>query len=83
MKIVIYTTTECPYCKMLKTYLSEKNIQYEEKNTTDNPEIQREMAQLSDGFLGVPFTVIYKDDQVHKITGFDKPRFDTILEINN
>jgi glutaredoxin 3 len=83
MKIVIYTTTECPYCKMLKTYLSEKSIQFEEKNTTDNPEIQREMAQLSDGFLGVPFTVIYKDDQVHKITGFDKPRFDTILEINN
>lgn len=83
MRIVIYTTTECPYCKMLKTYLSEKQISFEEKNTTDDPTIQKEMADLSDGFLGVPFTVIYKDDQVHKITGFDKPRFDSILEINN
>lgn len=82
MRIVIYSTTECPYCRMLKNYLKENGVSFEERVTSDNPDIQKEMAQLSDGFLGVPFTVVYEDEKIHKITGFDKKRFDEILKIS-
>ena len=30
MKITVYSTTTCPYCKMVKAYLEEKNLNYEE-----------------------------------------------------
>jgi glutaredoxin len=31
MKVIIYSTTTCPYCKMLKDYLDEKKVEYVEK----------------------------------------------------
>lgn len=82
MQVTIYSTTTCPYCKMLKGYLSEKNIAYTEKVTDQDIASQEEMMKLSEGFMGVPFTVITKDDgSVVKIRGFDKAKVDETLGI--
>jgi len=31
MKAILYSTATCPYCRMLKDYLSQKGIIFEEK----------------------------------------------------
>lgn len=80
--IVIYTTTNCPYCKMLKGYLSEKSISFEEKNVEENAAFQEEMLAVSDGFRGTPFTVITKNDGTQvKVKGFDKELVDQTLNL--
>ena len=66
---------------MEKEYLDSKNIQYEEILVDERPEESQKMIDMS-GQLGVPFTVIKKDDgQEEKILGFDKTRIAQILQI--
>lgn len=83
MNIVIYSTTNCPYCKMLKGYLTEKSISFTEKIIDQEPAAQEEMAALSGGFMGTPFTVVTKEDGTQvKIEGFDKAKVDEALGLN-
>lgn len=80
MNIKIYSTTSCPYCKMLKDYLTSKNMDYIEKIVDQDEIVKKEMEMVSGGFLGVPFTVITKDDgSVETIIGFDKGKLEQIL----
>lgn len=81
MNIKIYSTVSCPYCKMLKDYLVSKNISFEEKLVDQDEEAKLEMAQVSGGFLGVPFSVVVKDDGTKEtIIGFDKGKLEKILK---
>jgi len=78
-KVTIYTTTTCPFCKMEKDFLNLKGIAYLEILVDQNPEEAQNMINLS-GQMGVPFTVIEKDDgQKVMILGFDKPRIEEAL----
>lgn len=82
MQIIIYSTTTCPYCKMLKDYLTSKNISYTEKLVDQDEAAQKEMSAVSGGFLGVPFTVVVKDDGSREsIIGFDKGKFEQVLQV--
>ena len=68
---------------MLKDYLTSKNIPFTEKLVDMDEKAKEEMAGISNGFLGVPFTVITKDDGVKEtVLGFDKGKLETILQIN-
>lgn len=80
MKVVIYSTATCPYCKMAKDYLNQKGVTFEEKLVDQDEVARQEMASLSGGFLGVPFMVVEKEDG-HKetILGFDKGKLDLLL----
>ena len=83
MKITIYTTRTCPFCKMEKEYLDSKSIQYEEILVDERPEEAQKMIAMS-GQLGVPFTVIKKEGGwEEKILGFDKAKIDQILQISS
>ena len=83
LKITIYTTRTCPFCKMEKEYMDSKSIQYEEILVDERPEEAQKMITMS-GQLGVPFTVIKKEDgQEEKILGFDKTKIDQILQISS
>jgi glutaredoxin 3 len=42
-EIIIYTTTTCPYCTIIKRYLDNNNITYTEKNIT-NPQNLQELT---------------------------------------
>ncbi|MBI2355876.1 MAG: glutaredoxin family protein [Candidatus Doudnabacteria bacterium] len=74
MRVTIYTTKTCPYCKMAKQYFAQNNVQYEEKDVTTDAALAQEMIDKS-GQMGVP--VILIDDQV--VVGFDKPRLQELL----
>lgn len=82
MQIIIYSTTTCPYCKSLKDYLTSKSIAFTEKLVDMDENAQKEMSGISGGFLGVPFTLIVKDDGAKEtVMGFDKGKLNSILGI--
>lgn len=73
-KIVVFTSDTCGYCHMVKDYLNENNIAFEEKNVSSDKDARKEL--MSKGFMGVP--VIYIDDEI--IQGFDKNKLDELLK---
>lgn len=79
MKIVMYKTVTCPYCKMEAEYLNSKGISFEEIYVDKDPKAAEDMIKIS-GQMGVPFTVITKDDgsQV-TVLGFDRGKIDASL----
>lgn len=82
MQIVVFSTTTCPYCKMLKDYLTEKNFPFTEKLVDTDDVAKEEMMVSSGGFLGVPFTVITLDNGAKEtVLGFDKGKFNKVLGI--
>lgn len=82
MQITIYSTTTCPYCQMLKKFLTEKGIAFTEKMVDTDEAARNEMTGISGGFLGVPFTVVVKDDGTKEtVVGFDKGKLEAILQI--
>lgn len=67
---------------MEKEYLNSKNVNYEEILVDENPQKAQEMIEIS-GQMGVPFTVIAKDDgEKVTILGFDRPKIDEALGIS-
>jgi glutaredoxin len=67
---------------MLKTYLQEHGISYIEKLVDQDDSAKNEMMADSGGFLGVPFSVVVKDDGTKTtIIGFDKSKVNEVLGI--
>jgi glutaredoxin 3 len=82
MKVTVFTTTTCPYCQMLKRYLKEHDIEYMERLVDEDEEAREVMVKESGGFLGVPFTVVEKDDGKETIVGFDKGKVNSVFELS-
>lgn len=83
LKVTIYSTKTCPFCKMEKAYLDSKNISYKNIYVDEDQKAAEEMIKIS-GQMGVPFTVIEKDDG-SKVTilGFEKEKIDKELGLNS
>jgi glutaredoxin 3 len=47
-RLVIYTTSYCPYCTAAKALLRSKNARFEEIDVTDDPARRSEMEKLSE-----------------------------------
>lgn len=78
-KVKVYSTTTCPYCKMLKSYLKEKNVEFEDV-LLDEHEDQVQASIDTCGSMGVPCTHIVKDDGTEvNILGFDKQKINEAL----
>ncbi|MFH1971534.1 MAG: glutaredoxin family protein [Patescibacteria group bacterium] len=82
MQITVYTTGGCPYCLMLKDYLNSKSITFTEKLVDQDETAKKEMLEISNGFMGVPFSVFTKDDgEKETVIGFDKGKINEILQL--
>lgn len=80
MKITVYSTTTCPYCVMLKNWLDKNKIEYTNYMVDQNPYAAQVMVQQS-GQRGVPFSTIeHPDGTIDKILGFDRTRFEAVLQ---
>ncbi len=55
--VKVYTTSTCPYCTMLKNFLNDQEIAYEEINLQQRPDMV-DYVMKSTGNLGVPQTEI-------------------------
>jgi len=74
-KVIVYSTTTCPYCVMAKDWLKQKKVSFEDVNVGTNQEKAQEMIKKS-GQMGVP--VIDVEGTI--IIGFDKPRIEEALK---
>ncbi|UCD02662.1 MAG: glutathione S-transferase N-terminal domain-containing protein [Candidatus Aenigmatarchaeota archaeon] len=74
-KVKVYSTPTCPYCHMLKEFLKEKKIEYEEINVAEDIEAAKQMVEKS-GQMGVPQLEI--NGKI--IVGFDQPAIEKELE---
>jgi glutaredoxin 3 len=52
-KIIIYTTSYCPWCQATKEFLKKQGYEFEERNVETNSEWANEMLEKS-GQYGVP-----------------------------
>jgi glutaredoxin 3 len=68
-RVVIYTTSYCPYCFRAKALLRSKNVEFEEIDVTNDPSRRAEMEELS-GRYTVP--QIFIDGK--PIGGYDDAR---------
>jgi len=56
-KVIVYTSDVCPYCVMVKNFLNQNNVEFEEVNLSQNKEKAEEIAKKS-GVRSVPVTEI-------------------------
>lgn len=67
--VKVYTTENCPYCRMVRAFLKKQGVEFEVVDVGKDREAAREMIRLS-GQRGVPVTVF--GDEV--VVGFDAKR---------
>lgn len=78
-KITVYSTTTCPYCRMLAEWLDKRGLEYTEYKVDLNPIAAQNMVRIS-GQMGVPFTTIESDQgSTEGILGFDVAKLNTIF----
>lgn len=77
--ITVYSTTTCPYCRMLVEWLRKEDIAFTEYKVDQNPIAAQNMVRLS-GQMGVPFTTIEDGDTVDTVLGFDVPKLKNLLQ---
>ena len=77
MKIKVYSTPVCPWCKVAKDFFISHNINFEDIDVSVDQKAAQYMIEKS-GQMGVP--VIEIDDKI--IIGFNKPVLEEILGIN-
>lgn len=73
-KVIVYSTKNCPYCRMTKAFLHKHGVPYESIDVGENTDAAKKMIDLS-GQRGVP--VILVDDEV--IIGFDSQKLNELF----
>jgi len=73
MDVIVYTSPTCPYCTMVKEFLSQKGISFEERDVSRNPSYAQELVR-STGQMGVPVTIINGEI----VVGFDRGRLEQV-----
>ena len=80
MNITVFSTTTCTTCHILTEWLDKNGHAYTKKVADEDPEAMIEFMSVNDGMVGVPFTVVTKDDgSVVKIAGYDIKQFQSAL----
>ncbi|XOB42261.1 MAG: glutaredoxin family protein [Candidatus Nealsonbacteria bacterium] len=73
-KVRVFSTKVCPYCVVLKQFLNDNKIEFEDLDVSENAEARKEMIEKT-GQMGVP--VIEINDQF--VIGFDKKKISELL----
>ncbi|MAG77925.1 NrdH-redoxin [archaeon] len=75
-KVTVYSTPTCPYCVMVKKFLKDNNVEFEEIDVAADQEKAKLMVEKS-GQMGVP--VVEVDDEI--VIGFDKEKLKELLKL--
>lgn len=79
-KVTVYSTPTCPFCKMEKSYLKEKHIDFKDIDVSHDHQAAHAMVEKS-GQMGVPVTVVEEEGKEHIIVGFDQPALDKAIGV--
>jgi len=75
-EVKVYSTETCPYCKLIKEFLTEKGIKFTDFNVGEDQKAAEEMVKKSEQ-RGVP--VLDIDGEI--VVGFDKEKISKLLGI--
>ena len=75
MSVKVYSTNFCPYCKMAKSFLKDKNVEFEEVNVQEDKQAAKEMIEKT-GQVGVPVIEI----NGKFVIGFDREQIEKFLD---
>lgn len=76
MEVKVYSTPTCPYCVMVKEYLTSKGVTFENIDVAADKAAGEEMIKIS-GQMGVPVIVVGNE----VIAGFDKGAINKALNL--
>ena len=79
MRVVLFTQPGCLSCELMKIFLEAKEIAFEERDITTDPEARREMVGQHDS-TETPTMVIFSGETQEVIIGFDPVRLDQFLD---
>jgi len=74
-RIIIFTSSSCPWCNRVKQYLREKKFRFRDVNVERDCEATRELERRN--IRGVPVILINNQP----IVGFNKAKIDKLLGI--
>lgn len=74
-KVVLFSTSGCPWCRRAKRYFKENRIPFREVNVEKDAEAARDIVRRT-GQTGVPVIKIGQ----RWIVGFDRPTIERELE---
>jgi len=75
-KVRVFSTPPCPYCRTLKEFLKDHQIEFEDIDVSKDASAREAMVKGS-GQIGVPVVAI--DDEF--IVGFDRAKIVKLLNI--
>lgn len=75
-KVKVYSTPTCPYCGVLKDFLKEKGVGFEDIDLSQDEKSQQYIMEKT-GKLAVPVTEI--DDSF--VIGFDRAKIIELLDL--
>lgn len=80
--IKVYTRTTCAPCKMLKSYLTFKGLDYSEVNVDESQSAMEEAYKLT-GVSMVPVTVVENEDGSEEvISGYNLSKLASLVNIS-
>lgn len=77
-KVRVFSTPTCPYCLTLKRFLTEKGIEFEDIDVSQNEEARKEMIEKTE-----QATVPVLDIEGEYVVGFDRKKICELLEIKD
>ncbi|SEN32374.1 Glutaredoxin-like protein, YruB-family [Mesobacillus persicus] len=75
-ELIIYTQNDCPPCKIVKMFLNEHNVDFQEKNISTDEKARQELTKTY-GAYSTPTVVIGKE----VIIGFNLEKLSRTLNI--
>jgi glutaredoxin len=81
MKVEIYSTPTCHFCKSAKEFFSENSVEFTDYNVAEDMEKRKEMIERSDQ-MGVPVIFVTKEGgESQMLIGFDQSKLPALLGI--
>lgn len=74
-RVIVFTSSTCPYCQAVKRYLRVKHVRFREVNVSRDARAAQDLARR--GFRGVPVVLINN----RPVVGFNKPEINRLLSI--
>ncbi|MFP4403393.1 MAG: glutaredoxin family protein [Nanoarchaeota archaeon] len=74
-KVIVYTSPVCMECEKAKKFFKDKNIEFEEIDTFENPKKAKELFEKTK-VRRIPMIQI--DDEI--LAGFDEKKINEVLE---
>lgn len=81
MKVKVFSSDACPFCRMVKDFLNDNNIPFEEADVSTDHAAAHEMVEKS-GQMGIPVTIVSDGKgKENVVVGFDVPKLKKVLKI--